>query len=204
MGRVIAFIGAGGKTSLIYQMTSDFLSAGNSVFITTSTHMQVEEDTDVSCDPVEIKSKLMFFGYCMAGELDTDEKITALPEEVYKEISEYASITLVEADGAKRMWAKYPAENEPVIPDNVNDVYIIMGLGAIGEPVKDAVFRYELMVQNLGVSEDDIVTFKMLNQIIDKAYLPRINAERVGVLYSRLNDGVLEYLTYEEAKSLYE
>jgi len=204
MGRVIAFIGAGGKTSLIYQMTNDFLNAGNTVFITTSTHMRIEEDTDRSCDPVEIKSKLMFFGYCMAGRQDTDEKVTALPKDVYKEISEYAAITLVEADGAKEMWAKYPAESEPVIPENTDDVYIIMGLEAVGKPVKEAIFRYELMIQNMDVSEDDTVTFKMLNQIIDKAYLPKIKAQRVGVLYSRLNNGELEFLPYEEAKVLYE
>ena len=42
---ILAFVGSGGKTTLIKEMAQQFRRQGKSVFITTTTHMFMEPDT---------------------------------------------------------------------------------------------------------------------------------------------------------------
>ena len=45
-----AFVGAGGKTSLIRKLARKYRAEGKKVFVTTTTHMFIEEDTILSDD----------------------------------------------------------------------------------------------------------------------------------------------------------
>ena len=80
-----AIVGAGGKTSLIKRLTSEYRKQGRSVFVTTSTHMFVEADTLVTEEVDSIIHELKTKGYVMAGA-SCGEKIRALPKEVYEEV----------------------------------------------------------------------------------------------------------------------
>lgn len=42
---IYAIVGAGGKTGLLKEMAAQFRQEGKSVFVTTTTHMFIEEDT---------------------------------------------------------------------------------------------------------------------------------------------------------------
>ena len=116
-----AVVGAGGKTSLIKKMAADFLAEGKSVFVTTSTHMFIEDDTLLTDDAEMIIKHLKENNYAMAGTAE-GEKIRELPEDTYCRVCEAADEVLVEADGSKHMPLKFPNENEPVIYDNVDEI----------------------------------------------------------------------------------
>ena len=62
-----AFVGAGGKTTLIHEQAAAFRAEGKTVFVTTSTHMFIEPDTVLSDDPDTILGELNRRGYVMAG-----------------------------------------------------------------------------------------------------------------------------------------
>lgn len=208
--RVISVVGAGGKTTYIHRLRAVYKSNNVKCLVTTTTHMMIEADTDISEDAAVIADKLNRCGYCMAGSICANDsrKITALPQHVLEEVIPHCECVLIEADGAKHYSAKYPAECEPVIYQSSDEVVVIMGLEAIGKRVGEAVFRYECMKNTYNIDEDTIVTFELLSTIVHEVYYPRIekvapNAD-VTVLYSKLTEGQLEFISECEAHSLYE
>ena len=49
MEKVISIVGAGGKTTLVHKLAREYHRSGKGVLVTTTTHMYVEADTDLSC-----------------------------------------------------------------------------------------------------------------------------------------------------------
>ena len=69
MKNIISVIGAGGKTSLLHKMSDYYLGKKETVLLTTTTHMMLEKDTDISCDIFSIIERLKNDKYCMAGKI---------------------------------------------------------------------------------------------------------------------------------------
>ena len=67
---VKAFVGAGGKTTLIRQEAKKYLEQGCKVFVTTSTHMYIEENTLLTDNADQIINELEEKHYVMAGIAD--------------------------------------------------------------------------------------------------------------------------------------
>ena len=141
--RIISVIGAGGKTTLLHQLAEGYRRKGLRVLVTTTTHMLIEADTDLSCDSFVIGHKLETDGYCMAGaRCEESKKICALPHQVLGDLYAVADIVLIEADGAKHHSLKYPAAHEPVIVPETTEVILLMGLWELGKPAETVVYRY--------------------------------------------------------------
>lgn len=193
---VIAVTGSGGKTTLIHKMASEYIKEGKKVFVTTSTHMAIEEDTLLSDDAEAIISLLSDKGYAMAG-IKEGEKIKALSYETYKKVSEHADVTLVEADGSARRPIKYPNATEPVIYDNIDEIIVVTSLLSIGKPLKEAAHRIELVTDCLGVDADCIVTPEQVQKLLRKGYLEKMTDAKIkvnhdGSLYQRALAGLIE------------
>lgn len=165
-----AIVGAGGKTSLIKKLASEYGKMGRKVFVTTSTHMFVEPDTLVTENVEEILHELETKGYVMAGS-PCGEKIKALPLPVYEAICKYADEVLVEADGSKHLPLKFPNETEPVIYENVEEIIVVCGLHGLGQPAKEAIHRFELAEEHLQIGEDEIITPTHVQKLLEKGYL---------------------------------
>lgn len=163
---VIAVVGGGGKTSLIFRLMESFTSIGKKVIVTTTTHMAYEperpfvEDGDID----EVRKDLQRYHYTVAASLDRETgKIGYLSEEKLQELRGLADVLLIEADGAKRLPLKVPGEREPVIPKFVEMVIGVVGMDALGEPIQKTCHRPEKVADFLGkgmeevVTEDDIV-----------------------------------------------
>lgn len=165
-----AIVGAGGKTSLIKRLTSEYRKQGRSVFVTTSTHMFVEADTLVTEEVDSIIHELKTKGYVMAGA-SCGEKIRALPKEVYEEVCRHADEVLVEADGSKHLPLKFPNETEPVIYDNVEEIIVVCGLHGLGKSAKEAVHRIELASRKTGISPEDVIRPTHIQELLRKGYL---------------------------------
>ena len=61
--KIIAVIGAGGKTTLIHRLAEEYRRKGASVLVSTTTHMLVEPDTDLSCDSFAVMEKIKKTGF---------------------------------------------------------------------------------------------------------------------------------------------
>ena len=165
-----AFVGAGGKTTLIHQQAAAYRAEGKRVFVTTSTHMFIEPDTVLSDDPEEILRELNRTGYVMAG-LPEGKKIRALSPKTYGAVCARADVVLVEADGSNGQPIKFPNSTEPVLPDNVEEIVVVCGLQALGKPLIEVAHRPELVRKCLGAEDDTIITLEHVAKLVREGYL---------------------------------
>lgn len=177
-----AFVGAGGKTTLIHEQAAKFRARGKRVFVTTSTHMFIEPDTVLSDDPDIIIDALNRTGYVMAG-LPEGDKIRALSPETYLRVCACADVVLVEADGSNRKPIKFPNSTEPVLFDSVEEIVVVCGLCALGKPLQEVAHRPELVKACLGASDDTIITLEHIAKLVREGYLHplRENYQNVSV-----------------------
>lgn len=165
-----AFVGAGGKTTLIHRQAERYRAEGKRVFVTTSTHMFAEPDTVLSDDAGTIIEELNRTGYVMAG-IPAGEKIRALSPGTYEKVCAQADVVLMEADGSNRKPIKFPNSTEPVLPDNVEEIVVVCGLQALGRPLIEVAHRPELVKACLGAQDDTIITLDHIVKLVREGYL---------------------------------
>ncbi len=152
--RLIALVGAGGKTSLMYALAHEILARHETVITTTSTKIfppalnqspelfLVEEDLDLK----ELPERLSRSGHITVGRaiVPPHGKLDAISETTIAKLLDIADKIIVEADGAAGRSIKAPEDWEPVIPSFTNLVIPVVGLNCIGKPAQDdLVFRIE-------------------------------------------------------------
>lgn len=197
-----AIVGSGGKTTILKQMADEYRAAGKKVFVTTTTHMFIEDDTLLTDDPELIIRILERDGYVMAG-LEEGDKIKPLSEETYLAVCASADAVLVEADGSKRMPLKYPNSTEPVIPANADEILVVCGLHALGKKAKDVCHRLELVKKCLGIEDYTIIEPNHIQKLVTEGYLEPLRkkypdikislaARHDGTLYQRTIASLLE------------
>ena len=178
-----AFVGAGGKTTLIHTQAEQFRAEGKRVFVTTSTHMAIESDTVLSDDPAVILRELDRTGHVMAG-LPHGEKIGPLSPETYTSVCRQADVVLVEADGSNRKPIKFPNATEPAIYGNVEEIVVVCGLHALGTPIGAVAHRLELVLNCLGVPANTPVTVAHIAKLSQEGYLHPLKEKYPGVKLS--------------------
>ena len=165
-----AFVGAGGKTTLIHRQAERYRAEGKRVFVTTSTHMFAEPDTVLSDDAGTIIAALNRTGYVMAG-IPEGGKIRSLSTDTYEKVCAHADVVLIEADGSNHKPIKYPNSTEPVLPDNVEEIVVVCGLQALGRPLVEVAHRPELVKACLGAQDDTIITLEHIARLVCEGYL---------------------------------
>lgn len=139
---VLAFVGAGGKTSWIYALAQELRRHGKSVLIATTTHMYRPSHGGVYTGKIEdVLRQLRCEGIAVVGTLAEQNKISYMGNDLFKNACQIADIILVEADGSRRLPAKIMGEHEPVIPEETNVVCCLAGLSALGKQLGKACFR---------------------------------------------------------------
>ena len=171
-----AIVGSGGKTTLLKKLAEQYRSQGKTVFVTTTTHMFIEEDTLLTDDADTIIQALQEKGYVMAG-IPEGIKFRALSEETYGAVCAHADVVLVEADGSKGLPLKFPNATEPVIPDNAGEIIVVCGLNALGQKAKDVCHRLELVKSCLEIEEDTVITPSHIQKLITEGYLKSLRAK---------------------------
>ena len=156
----IAAAGAGGKTTTLKRLAGEYRQTGQKLIVTTTTHMFREDSPLFLEDPSvdEILSLLDKEGCVFAGARAKNGKIKILPADVLDAILQLPNPVLIEADGAKRLPAKFPAGHEPVFLPQTTHVLYVFGMDAPGRKIGEACFRPELMADFLGKSPEDILT----------------------------------------------
>ena len=183
--KVIAFCGAGGKTSAIHAIRDYYLARDRKVLVSTTTHMFLE-DGCVS-NVKDIIEKLNRDGYAFAGvPMKVDKagtrttephrriKISAIPDGDRLFAEKYADVTLIEADGARCLPFKVPKPWEPVIPEETTDIVLVMGMDAEGKRISETCYNPEGVADVLGVTTDSRLTGEMMVRAYTETYVPYI------------------------------
>jgi len=157
----VAIVGAGGKTRLMFVLAE---AAPKPVCLTTTTKLAREEcqgdfnhslfsefevDPAASLDGAKIN--------LVTNPLDSSgQKWLGLSHSQAEQLIVYCKssdiLCLIEADGARHLSLKAPAAWEPVIPDQVDLVIVVVGLSVIGKPLNaETVFRPELFSNLTGL-----------------------------------------------------
>lgn len=159
--QLIAVVGGGGKTSLIFRLCEELVSIEKKVIVTTTTHMAYESDRPFAEDGnVQlVRQNLEEYGYTVAASLDRNKnKIGSLTEEGLMQLKKQADCILTEADGARRLPLKVPGKREPVIPDFTDLVIGVIGMDAVGLPIGKICHRPEQVAAFLDKTQTDLVT----------------------------------------------
>ena len=142
---IVALVGAGGKTTVMYELADYYASLGLKVLVTTSTHI------------MQPTSESLPFKVVGTVEKGTG-KLTALPKDELLSLMQAADLVLIEADGAKHKPCKVPRAGEPVIYDECTDVIGVVGMDALGGRVQDVCFRTEQVCELLACDGEHILT----------------------------------------------
>ena len=96
--RVIAVVGGGGKTSLIFRLMEELVSIGKTVIVTTTTHMAYEPERPFAEEgnAQQIQQNIEEYGYTVAASLDQNKsKIGSLTEEALVRLKGQADCILI-------------------------------------------------------------------------------------------------------------
>lgn len=137
--RLIAVVGGGGKTTLIYELAKELGDAGYSVAVTTTTHM-------------EEKGR---YGFMPIGESCGGGKIRGSSLLAPCGFLEKYDFVLTEADGSRGLPFKVPDVHEPVLPEGVRLVVGMAGASAVGKVFAENCCRYHLACRFFDCEPDE-------------------------------------------------
>ncbi len=165
---VISVVGAGGKTSLIMALAEQYAEHRRKVIVTTTTHMLMPEQGLLLTDQTpQLQVSLRESGKqtVWLGIPTREHKIKNPSEEMWRAAFAQRVPVLIEADGAKRLPCKVPAEHEPVIRQETTMVIGVLGMDAVGERIEAVCHRPELAAQLLKTDLQHKMTWMDLVQI---------------------------------------
>lgn len=173
---VISFVGAGGKTTLMYTLAKEYVKNGAKVIVTTTTHIVRPEDNLWAKDPGQVRKLWARGMYAVVGNVCEDGKLNGLSAKELNAYIRMADVVLIEADGAKKMPCKVPAVHEPIIPNPCDIVVGVMGMDAFGKTIEEVCFRKEEALRLLNAAPTD-----RLNAIMMAEILSSVSGTRKGV-----------------------
>ena len=154
--RLVALVGAGGKTSTLYALAKEGVQAGKRVVVTTTTHIMPHPNLPLTDHMEELPALLERYPAVTLGRfLRPDTPSEAGPPEP---CPHWAALVLVEADGARLRPLKAPADHEPVIPHGASAVIAAAGLDCLDKSIREICHRPERVAALLEVGEDHILT----------------------------------------------
>lgn len=169
----LAFVGAGGKTSAIFQIARQF---SGPVIVTAATHFGAWQiplaDQHLIASSPDNLAGLRFEGVTLiTGPLRQDQRTQTVTPGILSRLraktKELSIPLLIEADGSRQRPLKAPAAHEPVIPDFVDSVVVVAGLSGLGKPLSDeAVHRLEIFAKLSGLKIGEAITSDALTRVL--------------------------------------
>ena len=164
-GELVAFVGAGGKTTTLQRLLVELRAAGRTVLTTSTVHMFPLKgvaphpflvEPDPARLPAVVPGLLAANGHVrVAGAQLRADKIRGLAPEQITLLRGLPGVdhVLVEADGARHRSLKAPADHEPVLPSGVDILLIVAGLDIVGRPLtEEHVHRAEQVAALTGLA----------------------------------------------------
>lgn len=178
-GDVVAFTGAGGKTSALVRLGRELATEDWRVLATTTTRIGTSE-LEQFPHSTAWQSSLLQGKRELANLLDNQrlvfvyqeirgDKVIGLPDETISRLMDEmnADALLVEADGSRRLPLKAPRPHEPVIPQDTTLLVPVAGLDALGRPLDETtVYNLEPIIDRYGFPIGEPIQPAWLAQIV--------------------------------------
>lgn len=194
-GGLVAVVGAGGKTTLVYRLAAEAHRVGLRVIVTSTTHMgslppSVTGPLVLAAEPgagpavglaLEREGRVT-----LLGERLRDDKIRGLAPAQVDALLDQADLVLVEADGARSRSLKVPAEHEPAIPSRTSLVLVLAALDVLGHPLgEERVHRVELVAAAAGKTAGAMVDVDVVVAALSlpAGYPARVPAGAVAAVF---------------------
>ena len=160
-GDIVAFVGAGGKTSALFRLAEELMGNGWHIVTTTTTRMAASE---IEAAPahltlqnltVPLVSHLEQHQHVLLCHSIDEEQQKAQgvpPDWIDTHLSGHPAVAavLIEADGARGLPLKGAFPHEPAIPASASLVVSVAGLDALGKPLdKTHIYGAENIAQAL-------------------------------------------------------
>ncbi len=189
-GHIISFVGAGGKTTWMYRMAEYYSARGYRVLVTTTTHICIPEGNGWVKSLEEAENKWNKGEYVVVGEEAPNGKLSSMERKKLQSYMKKAEVVLVEADGAKRMPCKVPADHEPVLLPKSDIVVGIMGMDSLGKSLKEICFRVDDAERLLGKLREEILTEEDMIEILssDRGTRKNVGSRQYCVILNKCND----------------
>jgi probable selenium-dependent hydroxylase accessory protein YqeC len=146
-GAIVAAVGGGGKTSLVYALGYEAAARGLCAVVTTTTKFTrppglpmpaIIETTDMrAADDIGDAAAAGKVFVVSTGTGTRDRLLGVLPETIGALATLGLGLITVEADGSAHRPFKAPGEHEPVIPSPATDVIVCVGLHVLGQPLNE-------------------------------------------------------------------
>jgi len=161
MNSKVAFVGSGGKTTAMFQLARDF---GSRVILTTTTHLALDQleqaekhftvksVEDLPSEILDLEENILMF----TGPQVEPNRVKGPDQDILIQLAALAEKwsypLLIEADGARQLPIKAPADHEPPIPEFVDTVIVMIGLSGLGKPLNEKwVHRPEIFSELVGI-----------------------------------------------------
>lgn len=166
----ICLVGGGGKSSLLLRLTAERAGRGLPALAATTTHIGVEQGRAAgplagTLEELEAACRAGLTA-CAARPEPGTEKLIAPPAEVLDRGLALFGFGVAEADGAKRLPMKAPADHEPCLLPGSAAVVAVAGLSALGRPLGEVCHRPQLACALLGVGPETAVTPALLARLL--------------------------------------
>jgi probable selenium-dependent hydroxylase accessory protein YqeC len=169
-GDIVALVGAGGKTALMFALAREAAKRGERVLITTTTRIYHPGEVTgwpvvLAADPGVLKESVKALAHAaivVAGAgVDEHNKLMGVSPEVADELAVIGGfdLLLAEADGSAGRPFKGPRDGEPVIPAGSTLVIPVVGVDCLGKSIDSgSVHRPEVVAELMGVASGETVT----------------------------------------------
>lgn len=170
-GGVICIVGAGGKTSLLFQLASEAKDLGLRTLVSTTTKMFIPEPA--KCDEIDLtgagftEESSGMPGVYVAGRPVSPVKMQGLTDDILLKILPHFDLVLLEADGAAKKPLKGWLATEPVVPSYTTHTIGVVDIQTLGKTVcEELVHRLDCFYALTGAKVGDVVSFDHLLRII--------------------------------------
>ncbi len=174
-GDVVAFIGAGGKTSTLVRLGYELAEMDWRVLASTTTRLGEEQLELVpramtpDADSTAISEALTEHNFVFLYDKIEDGKVHGPEPGWISRLMDAvdSDVMLIEADGARGLPLKAPFDHEPVIPPETSVVIPIASLSALGQPLdEEHVYNAKSIIARYGFVEGNRIKSPWIAQIL--------------------------------------
>jgi len=208
-GELVAIVGGGGKSSLMFALAAQLSGRG---VMTTTTRIFSEQMSSAAevCTLAEAdwRARLDAFesGLLVVGSVE-GERAVGVPPELPAEMLAHPRVdwVVVEADGSRMLPVKAPGPHEPVIPVGTTLLVPIVGIDALSKPIVEVAHRPERVCAITGLAPEDSLTPAALARLLtspEGGLKNAPSARRVAILINKVESAAESALAREAAESI--
>lgn len=169
---IVAIVGAGGKTSLMFKLAEEAANHGMRVLVTTSTKIYVPQPHQYTAldmtGELFAQTKISEPGIYVGGILMSGtNKLAGVSFTLLKQRLQAFDLILIEADGAAEKSLKGWKNSEPVIPSFATKTIGVLDIQVVGAEVSEKlVHRLEIFSQLTEAAKGDLISLPHLAKLI--------------------------------------